>query len=81
VQDTGKTYTLNLNVVQSNAIAAGDYMVHNFNIGYRWKNWRITAFARNLTDEDILLFNGPLNDDVITFGRPRQLGITLDAKF
>lgn len=80
-QYTGKTYSLNLTVPQNDAVAAGDYLVHNLNIGFRWKNWRFTAFARNLTDEDIILLNGPLNDDVVTFGRPRMLGISVDAHF
>jgi iron complex outermembrane recepter protein len=81
LQYTGTYYSTNLNVRQTRAVAAGNYTVANLSAGRQLGPWRFTAFVRNLTDEDVVLFNGPLDDDVATFGRPRQIGFTVDLKF
>lgn len=80
-QYTSKFYSANLNARQTEAVAAGDYLVTNLNLGYAWSDYRVTLFGRNVFDEDVILFNGPLNDDQNTFGRPRQIGLTVDMSF
>ncbi len=80
-QYTDRFYTSNLNVRQGPAIVAGNHTVFNVAAGYRFGPWRLTVFARNLFDTDVTSFNGALDNDILVFGRPRQVGVTLDGRF
>ena len=66
------------------------YQLLNGRLGFDWNGWTITAWGRNILDERYAVrgfyFNLDPRDEVkdmryITYGDPRQFGVTLSAGF
>jgi len=70
----------------SNSIASiqESYAVFNFRVGYSTENWQVSAWVRNLTDEEYLLYNldlGFIGFVEQVYSPPRQAGFTLRRDF
>ncbi|AVJ56980.1 hypothetical protein C5610_12240 [Idiomarina sp. OT37-5b] len=59
-------------------------------IGYRWDNWELKLWGRNLTDEDVevrgFYFGNDPRDQYVTetylqYGEPRRVGLTAEYQF
>jgi len=62
--------------------AAGDYVLLNASAGYEAKSYSVRAFARNLTDETVILTQfarGGVSEARV--GTPRTFGLTVDYRF
>ncbi|SPL69973.1 TonB-dependent receptor [Acinetobacter stercoris] len=62
------------------------FTLWNANIGYYSADnkYQINAFVKNLLDKDYQTHgrpNGPVGQYVVTYGNPRQVGVSLTAKF
>lgn len=70
----------------SNSIASVQeaYTVLNFRTSYTMDNWEVSAWVRNLTDEEYLLYNldlGFIGFVEQVYSAPRQAGLTLSMDF
>ena len=70
----------------SNSIASEQeaYTVLNFRASYAMDNWEVSAWVRNLTDKEYLLYNldlGFIGFVEQVYSAPRQAGITLRMDF
>lgn len=62
------------------------YTLWNANVGYISANnkYQVNAYVKNLLDEEYQVHgrpNGPAGQYVLTYGNPRQVGVSLTAKF
>ncbi len=62
------------------------YTLWNAHIGYHSANdkYQVNAYAKNLLNEEYQVHgrpNGPVGQYVLTYGNPRQVGVSLTAKF
>jgi len=62
------------------------YALWNANIGYYTANnkYQVNAYVKNLLNEEYQVHgrpNGPVGQYVLTYGDPRQLGVSVTAKF
>ena len=71
------------------SVTSDSYVLANIQLGYRLDNWTISAWGRNLNDEDVFIrgfgsFGNDPRKDYVTepyrqFGEPRVFGLTLDV--
>ncbi|MDN5434809.1 MAG: TonB-dependent receptor, partial [Acinetobacter sp.] len=62
------------------------YTLWNANVGYHSANnkYQVNAYVKNLLNEEYQVHgrpNGPAGQYVLTYGNPRQVGVSLTAKF